>query len=43
MRAASTADAQAVQGYRHRGKLSREQKEAFLRVFAAEAARSAMS
>jgi len=43
MRAASTADAQAVQGYRHRGKLSREQKEAFLRVFAAEAARCAMS
>src|SRR5947199_9876221 len=43
MRAASTADAQAVQGYRHRGKLSREQKAAFLPVFAAEAGRSAMS
>src|SRR5438445_5442737 len=43
MRAASTADAQAVQGYRHRGKLSREQKAAFLPVFAAEAGRSALS
>src|SRR2546428_13014075 len=33
MRAASTADAQAVQGYRHRGKLSREQEEGLPALF----------